>query len=41
VQGTAERTPFSRNEFDALLSLAQRGIAQLHAAQREALGTSG
>ena len=39
VQGTAERTPFSRNEFDALLSLAQRGIAQLHEAQRAALAT--
>ena len=37
VQGTAERTPFSRDEFDALLSLAQRGIARLHDAQREAL----
>ena len=37
VQGTAERTPFSRTEFDALLTLAQTGIAQLHQAQREAL----
>jgi ribonuclease PH len=37
VQGTAERTPFSREEFDALLSLAQQGIARLHEAQRDAL----
>jgi len=37
VQGTAEREPFSREQFDALLTLAQRGIALLHAAQREAL----
>jgi ribonuclease PH len=39
VQGTAERTPFSRGEFEALLSLAQEGIARLHAAQRAALAT--
>jgi ribonuclease PH len=37
VQGTAERAPFSRGEFDTLLALAARGIGQLHAAQREAL----
>jgi len=37
VQGTAERTPFSRAEFDALLTLAQQGIARLHEAQRAAL----
>ena len=39
VQGTAERKPFSRSEFDALLTLAERGIAELHDAQREALAT--
>ena len=39
VQGTAERAPFSRAEFDALLALAQQGSARLHAAQREALAT--
>ena len=39
VQGTAERTPFSRGEFDELMSLAQQGIARLHEAQREALAT--
>ena len=37
VQGTAERRPFSREHFDVLLALAQRGIAQLHEAQREVL----
>jgi ribonuclease PH len=38
VQGTAERTPFSRDELTTLLDLAQRGIAQLVAVQRQALG---
>jgi ribonuclease PH len=37
VQGTAERKPFSRGEFDALLTLAEQGIARLHEAQRAAL----
>jgi ribonuclease PH len=37
VQGTAERAPFSRAEFDTLLTLAQDGIARLHEAQRRAL----
>ena len=37
VQGTAEGTPFSRAEMDALVSLAERGIRELVAAQREAL----
>jgi ribonuclease PH len=37
VQGTAERTPFSREEFDALLTLAHQGIERLHAAQCAAL----
>jgi ribonuclease PH len=37
VQGTAERAPFTRGEFDALLGLAEHGIARLHEAQREAL----
>jgi ribonuclease PH len=39
VQGTAERKPFTRREFDALLGLAERGIAQLHEAQRVALAS--
>ncbi len=38
VQGTAEGAPFSRAEMQAMLDLAQRGIAQLAAAQRAALG---
>lgn len=37
VQGTAEGKPFSRAEMDAMLDLAQKGIAQLIAAQRAAL----
>ena len=37
VQGTAEGAPFSRQEMDALLVLAQNGIAQLVAKQKEAL----
>ncbi len=38
VQGTAEGAPFSRAEMDALLGLAAKGIAELVAAQRLALG---
>ncbi|HEY2336407.1 MAG TPA: ribonuclease PH [Burkholderiales bacterium] len=38
VQGTAEGEAFSRRELDALLDLAGRGIAQLVAAQKKALG---
>jgi len=37
VQGTAEGTPFTRAEMDALLALASHGIAELVAAQRAAL----
>ena len=37
VQGTAEGKPFSRAEMDAMLDLAQQGIAQLIAAQKAAL----
>jgi len=40
VQGTAEGQTFSRRELDALLDLAEGGIKQLIAAQREALGLS-
>lgn len=40
IQGTAEGAPFTRAEMDALLSLAQQGIAQLAAKQRQALGLS-
>jgi ribonuclease PH len=38
VQGTAEGEAFSRRELDALLELAQRGIAELIGAQKKALG---
>jgi ribonuclease PH len=38
VQGTAEKTPFAREAFLALLDLAEDGIAQLAAIQRRALG---
>ena len=38
VQGTAEGEPFSRAEADALLVLAEQGIAELVAHQRRALG---
>ncbi|PWW48704.1 ribonuclease PH [Melaminivora alkalimesophila] len=37
LQGTAEGSAFSRRELDALLDLAQSGIAQLHALQRAAI----
>ncbi len=37
VQGTAERTPFSRAALDQMLDLATRGIALLVQKQREAL----
>lgn len=38
IQGTAEGTPFSRAELDALLALAANGIDQLVAAQKQVLG---
>jgi len=37
VQGTAERTAFSRAEMDALLDLATKGILDLVQAQKDAL----
>jgi ribonuclease PH len=37
VQGTAEGTPFTRAEMDALLALAGKGITELVAAQKAAL----
>jgi len=37
VQGTAERRPFSRGDFDRVLELALKGIAQLVEAQNTAL----
>lgn len=38
IQGTAEGSPFSRDEFDALFAHAQRSIAQLVDLQKQALG---
>jgi ribonuclease PH len=37
LQGTAEGTPFSRTEMEALVALAERGIRDLVAAQRAVL----
>jgi ribonuclease PH len=41
VQGTAEGVPFSRSEMNGLLDLAQKGIAELIAHQKTALGIPG
>lgn len=38
VQGTAEGEPFTRAQMDALLDLAGKGIGELIAAQKRALG---
>jgi ribonuclease PH len=38
VQGTAEGTPFSRADMDALMALADQGIRSLVTAQKKALG---
>ena len=38
VQATAERTPLSRANLDALLALAAKGIVELRAAQDRAVG---
>ena len=40
LQGTAEGTPFTRAEMDALVALAERGIRELIAAQRAALAVA-
>jgi ribonuclease PH len=37
VQGTAEGEPFSREQMDAMMALADKGIRELVAAQRAAL----
>jgi ribonuclease PH len=39
VQGTAERQAFSREELESQLALAEAGIAELTALQRDALGS--
>jgi ribonuclease PH len=38
VQGTAEERPFSRDQFQTLLQLAEKGVGELVAAQKKALG---
>lgn len=38
VQGTAEKIPFTGDQFDKMLSLARDGCTRLFQAQREALG---
>ncbi len=38
VQGTAEREPFSKNQMDHMLRLAQKGIEEIVAAQKKILG---
>jgi ribonuclease PH len=40
VQGTAEGDPFSAAQMQALIALAQRGIAELIAKQKAALGVA-
>ena len=37
IQGTAEGAPFSRDEMDLLLGLADKGIRELNALQKKAL----
>ena len=39
LQGSAEGSPFTRAEMDALVTLASEGIAQIVALQRQALAT--
>ena len=38
LQGTAEGEPFTRAELDALLALADKGIGEIVAAQKSAIG---
>ena len=38
IQGTAESTPFSEAEFGQLLALARKGVEELTALQKQALG---
>jgi ribonuclease PH len=38
LQGTAEEKPFTREQADAMLSLAEKGIAELIKMQQTALG---
>lgn len=38
LQGTGEERPFSKKEMDAMYALAEKGIGELIAAQKEAIG---
>lgn len=38
IQGTAEERPFTRAQFDTLLGLAEKGVTELAALQKAALG---
>jgi ribonuclease PH len=38
IQGTAEQAPFSREELETLMGLAESGVAELTALQKAALG---
>jgi ribonuclease PH len=38
VQGTAEKTPFSHQQFLELMALAEKGVSELLVHQRRALG---
>jgi ribonuclease PH len=38
IQGTAEGTPFSRQDNDMLISLAEKGVRELISIQKETLG---
>jgi ribonuclease PH len=38
IQGTAEREPFTREQMDEMLELAEKGVNQLFEIQRTALG---
>ena len=40
VQATAEERPFSREHFQTLLALAEKGVRELATLQRQALGLS-
>lgn len=41
IQGTAEGKPFSRQQIDSVLALAQKGINELFQTQRETLASLG
>jgi ribonuclease PH len=38
IQGTAEGAPFSREEMETLLALAEKGINEIIAAQNAVIG---